>query len=297
MRALNRYAVGLVTVLGAGCIAEDPRPPPGNVVTTASSDAELRDGLTTMDGWTLHYDRFLASLGHVSPEGDLCTFYSDSPYNRVLDMRIAGPQKVSILYALGSCELDFEVSSPWEDSVLGEGVTAADLEFMRTPASDDEVNGAGVSVHVEGTASSGDVQKRFAWSFRNRIDYTNCYATLDGALVYGVDLEANESEQRDLTVHGAVLFQDHLDSAAAELRFAPFVMADDTYGDADGEITLAELGDVPLADLAGQYADGAGDWSSFEHYVYRGLFARVVRYQGDGACEEIEVFPNDRTPH
>ena len=282
--------------LAYGCLANDSRPPPGSVTNTASSDTALQEGFTTADGFSIHYDQFLASLGNVSPEGDDCTFYSDAAYNRVLDMRLPKPQRLSIFYALGQCEIDFEVSSPWQDSVLGQGVTAKDRDFMRTPASDDEVADAAISIYVAGTATAGAVQKRFAWAFRQRLDHANCYFFDNDKLVYGAKLSQGSNVERTLTVHGTSLFQDHLEAAAAELRFAAFASADDERGDADGNVTLEELGRLPLSELADQdqYADAAAGWKTLEDYVYRGLFPRIVRYQGDGDCEELEVAPNDR---
>ena len=102
-----------------GCLVGDPRPRPGSVLLTASSDDALRNGLMTTDGWTIAYERFIVAMGNASPEGDACTFYTDTAYNRVLDMRAPGPQKLSIIYALGACHIDYEVSNPASDSVAG----------------------------------------------------------------------------------------------------------------------------------------------------------------------------------
>lgn len=283
-------------VLTSACLVSDPRPPPGSVTITATSDSALVDGFTTADGWNVSYQHFLASLGHASPEGDDCTFYSDAAYNRVLSMRRSGPQRLSILYALGQCELDFEVSSPWEDSVLGQGVTAADREFMRTPGTDDDVRDAGISLYLEGTARFEGMEKHFAWAFRKRIDYSGCYFSENGRVVHGFTVEQNQNLTRDFTVHGGTVFQDRLGAGSASLSFAAFAAADDEYGNRDGEITLSELGLVPLTDIAadGKYTDADRAWQSLEDYVYKGLFTRIVRYQGDGGCEEVEVFPNDR---
>ncbi len=293
-RCCALLSAGLLTA----CLVTDPRPPPSSVLFTVSSDEPLRSGFTTDDGWSVQYSRFLISLGHASPEGDACLFYSDAAYNRVLDARRAGPQKLSIIYMLYTCSIDYEVSSPWSDSVLGEGATATDRELMRTPGADDYVKESGISLRVEGTAEKDGVGKRFSWSFRNRIDSTNCSFVVDGQVVQGVDLHENEAVTRDFTVHGATLFQDRLDAGQAKLRFGALAAADEG-GDADGEVTLEELGQVPLADVAvaDRYSDADPGWTTLEDYVYRGLFTKVVRPQGDGSCEETEIFPNDRTPH
>lgn len=285
-------------LLVAGCLVGDPRPEPGRLITTASSDQPLREGFTSGDGWSIEYARFLASLGHVSPEGDSCTFYSDAAYNRVLDMRREGSQRLSLLFALGACQLDYEVSSPWSDSVLGVGVTPADRDFMRTPASDDEVTEAGVSIYVEGRAVRDNATKRFAWAFRKRIDSSNCYSFEDDERVYGVEFRGGTTAFRELVVHGDVLFHTRRNAADAPTVFDPFARADDLVGDGDGEVTLNELGQVSLTEIQGEreYQDADANWKTLEDYVYRGLFTEIVRYQGDGRCNELEIFPNDRTP-
>jgi hypothetical protein len=102
----------------------------------------------------------------------------------------------------------------------------------------------------------------------------------------------------DLKIRGGTLFQDHLDEAVAGFGFGVFADADSRYGNNDGEVTLDELGRVPLTDIAiaDRYADRQKeDWKTLEDYVYRGLFSQIVRYHGDGQCEQ-EEFPNDRTP-
>lgn len=282
----------------AACLGADSRPEPGSLLVTASSDAALQNGFTTEDGWTIRYDRFVVSLGHASPEGESCTFYSDTAYNRVLDMRIPRPQKLSIIYALGHCKLDYEVSSPVPETVLGENITAVDRDFMRTPASDDIARDAGVSIFVDGIARKGQVEKRFQWSFRNRVEYAGCSATIDGKLVEGADFRSSEAISRAIVVHGATLFQDRLEGSEAALAFEPFALADER-GDRDGQVTLSELDKMPLMSpsKSSPYADGEASWTTLEEYVYLGLFKKVVRYQGNGSCEESSVFANERAAH
>ena len=293
----SRLSLPPALVFLAACLGADSRPEPGSLLVTASSDAALQNGFTTGDGWTIHYDRFVVSLGHASPEGDSCTFYSDTAYNRILDMRIPRPQKLGIMYALGHCALDYEVSSPAANTVLGENITLVDRDFMRTPASDDIAKDSGVSVFISGTGQKAAVQKRFHWVFRNRVDYTGCSGTVDGTAVEGANFSSAEATSRDITVHGATFFQDHLERAEAMLAFEPFALADDR-GDHDGEVTLGELDKVTLESVSrgGAYSDADASWRTLEEYVYLGLFNKLARYQGDGSCEE-SVFANERAPH
>lgn len=299
--SLGKFALFVCAgMLAIGCLTEDDRPPPGKMVFRGVADAALRDGFSTEDGWTIRYERFIASLGHASPEE--CTMYSDSAYNRILDLRLEGPQHLSVIYALGPCQIDYELSSPNQDSLLGAGVPAEVRDFMRTPGSDDIAKDAGVSIHLRGVATKNGIEKRFEWIFRNRIDYTNCSQTVDGQLVQGIDLSEDEQVNQDLVVHGGALFQDHQKTTKALLVFDPFAAADDVYGDGDGNVTLDELGKVPLADIAiaDRFVDADNDWQTLEEYVYVGSLRNVVTFGVDGTwdnCEEFEIFPNDRAPH
>ncbi|MBI5532134.1 MAG: hypothetical protein HY898_05445 [Deltaproteobacteria bacterium] len=264
---------------------------------TATSDGPLRDGIVaTADGWSVRYDTFLVSAGHASVEGDSCKGYSDPAYNRVLNMLIAGPQMLGIVYALGHCDFDFELSSPYEDSLLGEGVSEQDKTFMRTPATDPYASGAGVSIHVVGKATKGGAEKRFDWSYRFRINFASCEYPTEGGVMKGFDLAQGGSARADVQVRGGTLWQDHLDEAKAALRFQAYADADAIHGNNDGEVSLAEIEGVPLSDVAtsDRYADGLeAGFHTLGQYLYNGLFPQVLRYHGDGSCE-MDLMPNDR---
>jgi hypothetical protein len=268
------------------------------VLVTASPDDVILGGVVTADGWSVDVQRFLISLGRASAEDEEGTCnqgYSDPNYTRVLDMVQGSGQKLNLVYALGECTLDLELSSPWEDSVLGKGVTATDRALMRTPGSDDYVVDGGISILARATARKGSTEKQLSWAYRFRIDYTNVGVAVGADVVRGMALHEHEELTMDFPIRGGVLFQDRLDGAG-QLRFDPMAAADDTYGNGDGEVTLSELGKVPLADIAGadQYADGqASGFETLEDYVYRGLFESVV----DANAVETEIFPNDRNPH
>jgi hypothetical protein len=252
------------------------------------------------DGWTVFYDRFLVSLGHVSAEGDSCVGYNDPDYSRVFDMLQDGSQRVGLLFALGRCTLDFELSSPHDDSVLGDGASEADKALLRTPGTDPYAEQSGVSILVEGHAESAAGRKRFAWPYRHRIDYAECRAGERGGFQSGVDLKADEKATLDLLVRGSTLFRGRLDDGDTPPGFQEFADADSVYGNDDGEITIDELGDVPLADIATaeRYSDAPSSrdpWTTLGDYLYLGLFPLVVRYRGDGSCEQ-EQFENNTTP-
>jgi hypothetical protein len=282
------------------CLPADTRPPPAELTITVTPDQALVEGIETSDGWTVTFTRFLLSIGHVSAEGDSCIGYSDPDYSRVLRMTQPGAQKVGLLFALGQCEFDYELSSPREDSVLGANATEADKALMRTPGTNLFALDSGTSILAEGTAAKAGVTKTFSWAFRQRIDYAACQTIIDGRVESGVDLEESESASVDIAVVGATLFQEALGGERFALGFQPFADADGVTGNGDGDVSFGELRAVLLADISaeGRFTDpeiAAEAWSTLEDYVYLGLFPRILRFRGDGTCEQ-EIFPNDRVP-
>lgn len=282
-----------------GCLPNDTRPSPGKLLVTVSPDEALSSGMTTADGWQVSFERFLVSLGRVSVDGDGCLAYSDPDYSRVLDLRQPGPQKLSLVYAVGHCDFDMELSSPQPDNVLGPGTTEADRTFLRTPGDDAFTQASGISIHAEGTATRGAARTSFAWSFRHRIDYAGCSATVDGREVKGFDIASGESRTLDVLIRGAALFSTDRIDMDAETWFQPYADAD-ALGDRNGVVALDELSRI---DLAGAGADAGTDaavststrWATLEDFLYLGLFPLVPRFRGNGTCA-MEVFPNDRVP-
>lgn len=284
----------LLTASVANCLPQDTRPVPGTALILAVPDDDLSAGISTVDGWQITFDKFLVHLGYSSIEGDNCIGYADPDYGRVLDMTAAGPQRVGVLYGIGHCDFDFELRSPHDDSLLGAGVTAEDRALMRTPGDDPYAKDAGMSIHIVGVATRGDEEKRFTWSYRYRYDYGPCKSLTPDGWYEGVDFVEAQEFPIEITIHGGTLFQDKLE-LGGPLRFDAFASADTSYGDDDGYVTLEELQQVPLTDIATEEAYADGTWESLLDYMYLGLFKRVVRYERDGKCEE-EQFVNDRAP-
>lgn len=318
---LVRRIVRSACLLGAGallpsCLPKDTRPVPATMnVTVTGHDALLGGTRTTVsaDGWTLGYDRFLISIGNAGfGESSSCSSYYESGYARILDPELVGPQKLSVLYALGQCNFNFRVAGPSTDTVLGRDVSSADLAFMGTPGSDPYSTNRGISIYAKGSATKNGVTKTFAWAFRQRISYNHCTDTDGGT---GFNLTTRETVAVDLRVHGESLFLDDVDPNRGAIRFDPMALADDRYGNGDGEVTLTELGFVPLTVIAvgGTYSEpsslgalgsvgdagDAGDtaeagqggdggttkWKSLEDFVYLGLLPSVVRFRDTGTCQ------------
>ncbi|MEO8178224.1 MAG: hypothetical protein ABI895_05260 [Deltaproteobacteria bacterium] len=292
-----RLAFGM---LAFGCLPADTRPPPARAIVSVQPSDSLLSGISaaaTQDGWAIEYRRFLLGLGRVAIGGDRCTQYSDAEYTRIFDMLQPDTQKVSEHYALGSCDFGFAVVQPSEDSLLGQGVSEVDAHLMRTPSTDPAVPRRGISVYVQGQATRGGVTQRFSWELRRRVAYRDCVAILAGERVSGLELASGEEQQVRIQISGDALFQDGPDPELAQLRFDAFASADLVSGNADGEVSLAELRRVKLADLPeGTYqlrstadpAEVPGFASAaptLEDYLYTSALPGVARFRDNGSCE------------
>jgi hypothetical protein len=265
---IGRAAFGAL-VLGAcgafGCLPGDTRSPAGKLTVTVSPSDATAHGLTTADGWTIAFDRVLVSMGHTALGSD-CTSYSEARYYRVLDLSAGSGQLLGLLFGLGDCDVQFRMSPPDENSVLGAGVSAADETFMRTAATDGYIINGGVALDVAGSASRDGTIDRFHWTFRPAIRFTDCAVTQDGQVVAGVSLHGGDEFTYDIRIETEGLFRDSADPALGAFRFDPFAAADAAFGNGDGDITLDELGLVPviltLPVASGDPASGLQSWSS-----------------------------------
>ena len=120
--------------------------------------------------------------------------------------------------------------------LLGPGVSEADKTFMRTLGSDHYVEDRVIGFHVAGVAERSGTSIRFAWSFRDSIDYVDC-----GRLHF----EGNASTTVDIRVRTGALFDDPDDTNDPPSRFDPFASAD---ANGDGTLMLDELETVTFPD-------------------------------------------------
>jgi hypothetical protein len=279
--SILRAAVAAVSVIS--CLPKDTRPPPGSLDVTATADSTLLGGgrsISTSDGWTVSYDRFLIAISSQLSGDSTCASYYTDGYRRIFDMGFPGPQKVNLLYALGHCNFGFRVASADPDPLepLGEGVTQADKNLMATADTDFYTKEpTGIALYAKGKATKGDVTKTFTWSFRQRISYQRCAepavpgdaagaddaaggddaagadAELDANELtgpQGVDLAGGDAKSVDIRIHGESLFLDSTDPTKGALRFDVIAAADDMSGDHDGDVTLLELHKISLSDIS-----------------------------------------------
>jgi hypothetical protein len=272
--------------LCSACLPAETRPPPGELTLTASADPVVLAPITTADGWSVRFERVLLSIGFLTLEkSDDCDGYAGANYGRLLDFGRSGPQRVGAVYAIGRCDVGFALAEPPSNAVLGVGVSAADLSFMREKGSDPYASDRAISFFVAGTATRGSETKTFHFELRRALIYEDCRVP-DGPAPT-VTLGSDQSVAFDLRVRAQALLQDDLDDQVAALAFDPFARADDETGDRDGEVTLDELGDLPLGALgkaSGAWATDTSKWKSFRDYVILGLAPTVLRFEGTGRC-------------
>jgi len=256
---MKRERLGLSAIAAVffyGCLPGDIRPEPGRVYVTAESSPATLEGFSTDDGWNIRFDKLLVGLGNVDLDGDACNDYSSGGYDRLFNFTLPGAQKLGEVYGLGGCDLEFRLRSPSDEALLQQGVSAADLEFMR------ELKLEGVEippnlsflerrlprtgVYARGTATRGDIVKRFDWRFIvSRYELSNCENAVDGPKTSFVTLKATDDLRPALTFHGEDLFREGI--AAEDLR--RFDHLADADVDMDGNITLVELAAVPAPEV------------------------------------------------
>ena len=130
----------------------------------------------------------------------------------------------------------------------------------------------GDAVHVAGTMTCGPSSVTFDWSFDTATTYL-CEPE-------DLTIPAGGESSTQLTIHGDHLFYDGLEAADAVIRGQAFVDAD---ADGDGEVTLAELGDVDVASLGysvGQYSS-VTDLAGFVTFLTQTL----GHVDGEGHCQ------------
>ncbi|MBN1610646.1 MAG: hypothetical protein JW940_28715 [Polyangiaceae bacterium] len=276
-------AASLVLV---GCLPADTRPVPAHVTVRVERDPELGDGpasFTSDDGWKVTLQELLVSIGDTELLGDKCTDYSESGYRRLLDLNRPGLQKLGELFGLNDCTLVFGVSVPHDDTVLGKGVTADDLEFMNTASvavssESGPTTAEGMSLHVVGQAEKDGTTVSFDWGLSDRIDFLDCRRQLGESFESSLPLGGGKSLSVRIVVDPRNLFQigldpklappatptygfhgddsppqlDGVDPAEAVAALPPMslveliVDADQLSGDANGRVSVEELSAVSV---------------------------------------------------
>jgi hypothetical protein len=237
----------------------------------------------------------LISLADAQVDGDHCDLYSGSGYERVLDPGNIEPQKVALLYARGQCHFGFSLESPRAAAVLGPGVDEQDRIVLRTGDTDGyaATPGAGASLYVTGFAVQGLARKRFTWFFRERFEFQDCRFSEASSSADVLEFSARQELELPIVLHPSALFQADPVNPDARTSFQPYARADDD-GNADGDVSLAELRAVPLvraggdAGLVSAETEGAlpdaGSWPTLGDRLYFGLVPQLLTVASGGRC-------------
>ena len=295
-------AVALTSLGGAACLPTDTRTPPASIflmVTTADEPT-----VTTADGWSIVVDRLMLGIGsagfvpgNAASDYRSCQSYSEGPpYHRLLDARLPTDQKLSTIFGLGRCHFNFAIAAPSSDALLGETVTQADKDRMMVRVlADGPRRLGGIVIDFSATATRGPETKQVHWQFSEGGVGLTCSRTVAGSPPQPIELESGATLAFHIGIRGAALFADDA-SPDATLRFDTIAAADTVYGNADGEITLDEVGKVTLeiARRHGPYnaasvpgapvGPGIPGSVSLEDYIERELLSTLVRMREDVTC-------------
>lgn len=293
--------VPLVATVTPGCLPQDTRPTPASLLITTSGNDAIAQGFDTDDGWHIDFRRFVLSLGHAAlGDNDACNSYSEAHYERVLDLKQAGPQKVNLIYGLGSCTMTFRVTSPGDNAIAGAGVSDSDVLFMRTQFDDRFTTGQGSNGYVSGTAINGAQKKTFTWIFRQDWFYSDCVGPNADARLANLQLNGGDALSANILVRGEELFNimTEPNQPAPQLLFEPLALADTATGNNDGDVALDELSQVRVyaalgtmgsssssADTDASVSDaGVPVDTDLQTYVYKSLFRGMLHYADSGRC-------------
>lgn len=280
--------------VASACLPAETRPEPGSVLMTAAPSAATRDGFETDDGWHVHFERVVTSLGNIfllddpDANGEItCNPYSQPNYERLFDFAaMAEEEKVGVAYGRGTCSVMYAFRGPSQEALVGAGASAEDVERMSQLGYDDWSDYSPISLFVVGTAQRGTNIKRFEWTFRRQYMLDQCPSDSDADAYMTVD-ELADGNELDLTieVNAEELFRTSNEDAAST-QFGLYALLD---RDGDDVVTFEELDGFPAVNgpwiSQGDATGGGPGWpETVLDSLYAFLLPRVTRIRGGGAC-------------
>lgn len=280
-------------LLLAGCLPGDTRPVPAVIHLTVEPSPAVTEGVTTVDGWHISFERLLLGIGNArfwalgNGEGyideSVCTSYANARYERLFDVTVGGRQPLSDIYGLGTCGVSFFVTAPWWwGTPQGAGVSAEDLAFMRDSAHQTVETNRARSVYVRGQATRETTTKRFAWSFEAPYWLRGCVNAGGVGFASDVVLTSGAELSLPVVIHGEELFRESR-SDESPLRFDALAAADT---DGDHLITLEELSVVvdPSTEADSGLPSADDGAPSIADLIYYWLTPRMMRLGDSGPC-------------
>jgi len=253
----------------------------GNVAFTTWGEDFIEQEIPTSafaDGWSVRYSHFRVVLGGIRIANESGVVAAEMKETKLFDHHAVGIKKVTTFEGLDAepwPSVRFEIRPAAAETTLGEGASAADLDFMKQ---------SGFAVWAEGEATRGAEKKTFAWGFPVATAFVDCRGQKDGKETLGVLVTNGGTDDAEITIHGDHLFYDDLQSPNAVIRFDAIASADTNN---DGEITLAELSAKKLVEIdpaSGGYGTGsASDVNDLGAFV-TALSRTVGHFRGEGEC-------------
>jgi len=245
----------LTALLGAVACSDPAAEGQGTERFTTWGEEFIEEGIPAgdgesgfVDGWSLKYDKFLVSFHDITVADAAGNVAAKLDKPRFVDNAKAGEKELitfSDLTAKAYTQVSYEIKTAVTDSEIVGDADPADLTMMVEQ---------GLSLYVAGKASKPDpanashtLTKTFHWGFKTQTHYSDCHSAGENGLsTQGVVVTKNQTDESQLTTHGDHLYYDSLQSGANAkptlIRFDEKAQADDVApGNADGEITLAEL--------------------------------------------------------
>jgi hypothetical protein len=240
-----------------------------------------------VDGWTLHYDKFLVAFHGIVVANDKGEIAAAMTGSRLVDNARPGKKDLVTFPGVDAAAWN-RVSYQIKPAVAGAdlvGATAADLDMMVAK---------GYSLYVEGSASKTDtggaaLKKTFHWGFSSATQYKECQqAAESGNPIQGIVVTSGGTDVSELTTHGDHLYYDRLKASPdpavkTVLRFDEKAAAD---RDHDGEISLAELNATPI-DVR-KYDPSGFDAPTLGAFM-TSLARTVGHFRGEGECSISEI--------
>lgn len=264
-------------VLATACGGDDAST--GTIDVTAWGEEYVEQGIPQAefaDGWSASFDTFLIVLGDVTfsnADGGEASM----PGLALYDLVTPGPHAVGSSEPLDATNwqsVGYHMAAVTSDTTVHASARQEDLALMQD---------GGYSVYVEGSATNGTDTYTFRWGFTDGVRFDDCVDVGGGQETNGVVVTSGGAVDMQLTIHGDHFFYDDLQSGDAELRFENLAAAD---ADMDGEVTLDELAQVPLANLPaenGPYGVGAADVNDLAGYM-RSAVHTLGHFNGEGHC-------------
>jgi hypothetical protein len=281
-----------LAALVAACVPADEALPLGAAqftITGRGSPRTLPDD-RVVDGWSIHVDRFVLSFRTMTivnlTDSEQCAYRGRGAKTNIVFEGTEG----SVVQAFnglktGDCpDVGMRLGPPDDESVPGEGATAADLAQLASGTPAHALLQATAVRKARPPFTTEDetihVNLRFD-SVRTASSFGGCRDAIRGARIrpgarYGVFV----------AIAAEAFFRDAI-ASNAQLRFNPFADAD-RRGNGDGIVTMDELDELPLFAVGGPFymLPNGSRSGSFGDYV-RAQFLFSVNYGDGGLCNGI----------